>query len=382
MPAKDENPNRMTWKKIVLIVVALAVVVGLLRWYQQHHAAEDKPAKGAVAVPVKVATATQGDVDLALTQVGSVQPWSTVSVSSQVDGQLQSLGFAPGAHVRKGQVIAQIDPRLLQAQVNQARGTVARDQANLVKAKSDIARYLPLLAKGYVAQTDVDAYRNNLGVAEAALQSDRAALELAQTQLGFTRIVAPFDGVLGAPLVYPGAVITANSTGIVVLNQSDPVWVAFALPQDSLPAVKQAQARGPVGVLAHVEGDSGKPISGTLDFINNAVDTTTSTITLKARFANADERLTPGQFLNVTLPTARIPNAVSVPVVALQSSSNGSFLFVVKPDLTVEQRPVTTGTSTADRVVIDKGLAAGERVVTEGQLQLVNGSHVRIGTGS
>lgn len=371
----------MTWKKIVLIVLALAVVVGLLRWYQ-HHAAEDKPAKAAVAVPVKVATATQGDVDLALTQVGSVQPWSTVSVSSQVDGQLQSLGFAPGAHVRKGQVIAQIDPRLLQAQVNQARGTIARDQANLVKAKSDIARYLPLLAKGYVAQTDVDAYKNNLGVAEAALQSDRAALELAQTQLGFTRIVAPFDGVLGSPLVYPGAVITANSTGIVVLNQTDPVWVAFALPQDSLPAVKQAQARGPVSVLAHVEGDNGKPISGTLDFINNAVDTTTSTITLKARFANADERLTPGQFLNVTLPTARIPNAVSVPVVALQSSSNGSFLFVVKADMTVEQRPVTTGTSTADRVVIDKGLAAGERVVTEGQLQLVNGSHVRIGAGS
>lgn len=368
----------MSWKKIVLLVVALAAVVLLMRWYQSQHTAAEKPAAKSAVVPVKVAAATLGDVDLSLKQVGNVQAYSTVSVSSQVDGQLRSLGFTPGAHVRKGAVIAQIDPRPLQAQLNQARGNLARDQANLVKAKSDIARYMPLLTKGYVSLTDVDTYKNNLGVANASIQSDRAAVEFAQTQLSFTRILAPFDGVLGAPLVYPGAVIAANSTSIVVLNQVQPVWVAFALPQDSLPAVKLAQTRGTINVLAQLDGDSGKPLTGTLDFINNAVDTTTSTIMLKARFENADERLTPGQFVNVTLPTTRIPHAVSVPVVALQSSSNGSFVFVVKPDNTIEQRPVTVGIDTADRVVIDKGVAPGERVVTDGQLQLVNGSQVRV----
>jgi membrane fusion protein, multidrug efflux system len=367
----------MSWKKIVLIVAALAVVVVLMRWYQQHHAAASKPATKSAVVPVKVAAATLGDVDLSLKQVGSVQAWSTVSVSSQVDGQLQSLGFVPGAHVHKGDVIAQIDPRPLQAQLDQARGNVARDQANLIKARADLARDTVMVTKGYVAQADFDTIKANLGVASAALQSDDAAQKFAQTQLGFTHIVAPFDGVLGAPLVYPGAVITANSTSIVVLNQVQPIWVAFALPQDSLPAVKLAQARGPVAVQVQLDGDN-KPISGTLDFINNAVDTTTSTITLKARFDNADERLTSGQYVNVTLPTTRIPNAVSVPVIALQSSSTGNFLFVVKSDQTVEQRPVTVGTSTADRVVIDKGLAAGERVVTDGQLQLVNGTQVRV----
>ncbi|HWX65220.1 MAG TPA: efflux RND transporter periplasmic adaptor subunit [Rhodanobacter sp.] len=364
--------------KSALIVVVLSLVALSVSWYGHHRQTSGKPASAPAPVPVKVATATLGDVDLSLTQVGSVEAWSTVTVSSQVNGQIQSLAFVPGAHVHKGDVIANIDPRPLRAELDQARGNVARDEANLVKARADLARYTTMLAKGYVARADFDTFKANLGVAAAALQSDRAAQELAQTQLGYTRIVAPFDGVLGAPLVYPGAVVTANSTGIVVLNQIEPVWVAFALPQDSLPAVRQAQARGTVTVQAQLDGDNNKPISGTLEFINNAVDATTSTITLKARFDNADDRLTPGQFVNVTLPTTRIANAVSVPVVALQNSSNGSFVFVFKPDGTIEQRPVTAGTSTADRVVIDKGLAAGEQVVVDGQMLLVNGSHARI----
>jgi multidrug efflux system membrane fusion protein len=364
--------------KSALIVVVLSLVALSVFWYGHHRQISGRPASAPAPVPVKVATATLGDVDLSLTQVGSVEAWSTVTVSSQANGQIQSLAFVPGAHVHKGDVIANIDPRPLRAELDQARGNVARDEANLVKARADLARYTTMLAKGYVARADFDTFKANLGVAAAALQSDRAAQELAQTQLGYTRIVAPFDGVLGAPLVYPGAVVTANSTGIVVLNQIEPVWVAFALPQDSLPAVRQAQARGTVTVQAQLDGDINTPISGTLEFINNAVDATTSTITLKARFDNADDRLTPGQFVNVTLPTTRIANAVSVPVVALQNSSNGSFVFVFKPDGTIEQRLVTAGTSTADRVVIDKGLAAGEQVVVDGQMLLVNGSHARI----
>jgi len=364
--------------KSALIVVVLGVAALSVAWYGHHRGTSGKPAAAPTVVPVKVATATRGDVDLSLTQVGSVEAWSTVTVSSQVGGQLQSLAFVPGAHVHKGDLIAQIDPRPLQAQFAQARGNVARDEASVVKARADLARYTAMLAKGYVSRADFDTYKANLGVAAAALQSDHAAQELAQTQLDFTRIAAPFDGVLGAPLVYPGAVVAANTTGIVVLNQIEPIWVTFALPQDSLPAVRLAQTRGTVTVQAQLDGDSGHPINGTLEFINNTVDATTSTITLKARFDNADDRLTPGQFVNVTLPTTRIANAVSVPVVALQNSSNGSFVFVFKPDGTIEQRPVTAGTSTADRVVIDKGLAAGEQVVVDGQMLLVDGSHARI----
>lgn len=369
----------MSLKKFLLIVIVLALVAVAVFWFGHHHGAADgKQAKAPVAVPVKVATATRGDVDLSLRQVGNVEAYSTVTVSSQVNGQIQSLAFVPGAHVHKGDLIAQIDPRPLQAQLDEARGNVARDEANLVKAKADLARYTAMLAKGFVSHADFDTFKANQGVAEATLQSDRAAVEYAQTQLTYTRILAPFDGVLGAPLVYPGAVVSANSTGIVVLNQIEPVWVAFALPQDSLPAVRAAQSRGTVHVQAQLDGDSGKPIDGTLEFVNNAVDTTTSTITLKARFDNADDRLTPGQFVNVTLPTTRIANAISVPVLAMQSSSTGSFVFVLKADGTVEQRPVTVGTSTGDRTVIDKGLAAGEQVVVDGQMQLVNGSHARV----
>ena len=368
----------MSLKKLLLIIVVLGLVALSVFWYSHRRESAGKHPAASVAVPVKVATATQGDVDLSLRQIGSAEAYSTVTVSSQVDGQIQSLAFTPGAHVRKGELLAQIDPRPLQAQLDQAIGNVARDQANLVKARADMGRYAPLLAKGYVAQTDIDTYKANLGVAAAALQSDRAAQELAQTQLNYTRIVAPFDGVLGAPLVYPGAVVTANTTGIVVLNQIEPIRVTFALPQDSLPAVRLAQARGAVTVQAQLDGDGSKPISGTLEFINNAVDATTSTITLKARFDNMDDRLTPGQFVNVTLPTTRIANAISVPVIALQNSSTGTFVFVLKPDGTIEQRPVIAGTSAADRVVIDKGLAAGEQVVTEGQMLLVDGSHARI----
>jgi multidrug efflux system membrane fusion protein len=371
----------MILKKIVLIAALLGLVALSVFWYGQRHGeAASKPVAAPAGVPVQVAVATRGDIDLSLQQVGSVEAYSTVTVSSQVDGQIQSLAFVPGAHVHKGDLIAQIDPRPLQAQLDQARGNVARDEANMVKAKADLTRYTSMLDKGFVSRADFDTMKANLGVAQAALQSDHAAQKFAQTQLDYTRIVAPFNGVVGAPLVYPGAVVSANSTGVVVLNQIEPVRVTFALPQDSLPAVRLALVRGPVTVQAQLDGDPGKPISGTLDFINNTVDTTTSTITLKARFDNKDDRLTPGQFVNVSLPTARIANAVSVPVVAIQSSSTGSFVFVLKPDGTVEQRPVTVGVSTADRTVVDKGVAAGEQVVVDGQMLLVDGSHVHIST--
>jgi multidrug efflux system membrane fusion protein len=367
----------MSWKKLALIALLLLVVALTLRFLWRAPAAGGHAAAPA-AVPVEVARATQGDVELALKLVGRVEAWSTVTLRARVSGQLDTLAFTPGALVRKGALLAQIDPRLLQAQLDQARGSVARDRALLLKAQADQQRYANMLAKGFVSRADYDLYQANLAVAKATLQSDQAAQELAQTQRDYTRIVAPFDGVVGAPRVYPGAQISAGRTDIVVLNQVEPVRVAFNIPEDSLPAVRTAQARGALPVQVSISGEHAAPLVGTLDFIDNAVDASTGTIVLKARFDNAAHRLTPGQFVQVALPTSRLVKAVSVPVHALQSSSSGSFVFVLGTDGKVQQRPVVSGPTTAGRTVIDKGVRAGEQVVTEGQMLLVNGTAVTV----
>ncbi|MGN2243917.1 efflux RND transporter periplasmic adaptor subunit [Frateuria sp. GZRR33] len=368
----------MSPKKILLLLAVLVLVAAGVRvaWRADSAAPADaKPA--ARAVPVQVAVARQGDLDLSLTLVGRAEAWSSVTVRSQVSGQLESLAFQPGSRVKRGQLLARLDTRLLQAQLDQARGLVARDQAQLKKAQADRKRYADMLGKGYVSKADFDTYQANLAVAQATLQGDRAAQELAQANLDFARIVAPFDGVTGAPLVWPGAQVSAQTTDIVVLNQVQPIRVAFSLPEASLGAVREALARGPVTVHATVPGQS-TSLAGTLQFIDNAVDNTTGTILLKARFENPDMRLTPGQFAQVRLPTTRIRNAVSVPVTALQSSSRGRFVFVVGPDDTVAQRYVTTGPAAGGQQVIATGLKAGERVVTEGQMLLVDGTKVRV----
>lgn len=366
----------MSPKKILLVFAVLALVAVGIRfaWHRDAPAAAGKHA--ASVVPVQVAVARQGNLDLSLQLVGRAEAWSTVTLRAQVSGQLESLAFKPGSRVKKGQLLAQLDTRLLRAQLDQARGAVARDQAQLKKAQADRQRYADMLKKGYVSKADFDTYQANLAVAQATLQGDRAAQELAQANLDYARIVAPFDGITGAPLVWPGAQVSAQATDIVVLNQVQPIRVAFNLPEASLGAVRAALARGPVTVHATVPG--AKPLAGTLQFVDNAVDNTTGTILLKARFDNADMRLTPGQFVQVTLPTTRIAEAVTVPVVALQSSSRGSFVFVVEPDETVTQRYVTPGPVAAGQQVIAKGLKAGERVVTEGQMLLVEGAKVRV----
>lgn len=363
----------MSWKKIVL-VLAVLLAIALAMHFGRGRGDSSKATRAPAAVPVEVASVTRGDVELSLKLVGRVEAWSTVSLRARVSGQLQSLSFTPGALVRKGSVLAQIDPRLLQAQLDQARGNVARDQALLQKAQADQRRYADMLARGFVSKADYDLYQANLAVARATLQSDRAAQELAQTQLDYASIRAPFDGIAGAPLVWPGAQISADNTDLVVLNQVEPVRVAFNIPEDSLPTVRAALASGAIAVQVAVSGDKGKPLAGTLEFIDNAVDATTGTIVLKARFDNTEHRLTPGQFVQVSLPTTRLADVVSVPVQALQSASSGSFVFVLGADGKVQQRYVTPGPTSAGRTVIDKGLKAGEQVVTEGQMLLVDGS--------
>jgi multidrug efflux system membrane fusion protein len=368
----------MSWKKLSFI--ALAVLAAALAARQLHRPRADAgtPSKPAAAVPVQAVRASQGDVELSLRVVGRVEAWSTVTLRARVSSQIERLAFEPGARVRKGQLLVQLDTSVLKAQLDQARASLARDEAQLIKAQADEGRFTQMLSKGYVSKADYDIYNANLGIARAAVQSDRAGVELAQAQLDFASVRAPFDAVAGLPLAWPGALVTADTTDLVVLNQIEPVRVSFNIPEDSLPAVRAAQVNGMLPVQAVISGEGNTPLAGTLNFIDNAVDATTGTITLKARFANQHNRLTPGQFVEVSLPTTRLSNAISVPAQALQSSSRGSFVFVVGAGDKVEQRYVSTGAHAGTRIVIDKGLAGGELVVTEGQMLLVDGARVKI----
>lgn len=371
-------PQQHLLKKLALVAVLLAAVAAALHYLPAHDA---QPATKAMPMPVKVATAQRGNFDLSLKVIGSAQAYSSVTVQSRVSGQLAALSFTPGGQVGKGQTIIRIDPSLLQSQLDEAQGNLAKDQAQLNNAQALLKRYQPLLSKGYVAKSDYDVARANAGLYAAAVKADRAAVELASTQLGYANIQAPVDSIAGAPLVYPGAQVSANSTNLVVLNQVRPIYITFAIPESELAGLKASYARGSLPVTARLPG-SGKALRASLDFINNTVDTSTGTIQLKAVYPNADEQLTPGQFVEVNLPTARLSQVVTVPVVALQNSPAGSFVFVVDATGTVQQRMVTAGVSSGERVVISKGLNGGEQVVTDGQLLLVDGAHVRVLAGN
>ena len=371
----------MSWKKIICVIAFIAAVAAFIHFKQSGQPVASAHAATSSAVPVKIAVATLGNIDLSLTAVARTEAWSTVNVRARVSGQLESLGFEPGAKVHKGAQLAQIDPLPFKAQIDQARASVASDQAKLDKAEADLRRYAQVLAKGFVSRADYDTYKANVEVSRASLQGSIAALELARLQLGYVHILAPFDGVAGLPQVWPGAQVAAGTTDIVVLNQIEPIRVTFSLPESNLDAVRQALAQGAMTMQAQLPGDAGVSLQGTLDFIDNTVDPTTSTIVLKGRFENASGRLTPGQFLQIKLPTRRLDHVVSVPTAALQSSDKGDFVFVIGDDGKAHQRYLSAGPSSAGRIVIDKGLHAGERVVTDGQLLLTDGTPVLASSG-
>ena len=372
--------QRMSPKKLVLLVAVLIAAVVAVHWFRGGDRSSAKTSPQQTTVPVKVANAHLGDLDLTLKVIGRAEAYSTVTVQARVSGQLQELLFTPGGHVKEGQTIIRIDPSLLQAQLDQSLGNLAKDEAQLQNAQTVLKRYQPLLGKGYVAQSDYDTYKANEGVYAASVKADKAAVELARTQLSYAQIKAPFESIAGAPLIYPGAQVTENDTSIVVLNQIRPIHVTFSMPETGLAGIKESMARGSVPVTVNIPGTRQPTMQAELDFINNAVDATTSTIQLKARYGNDSDQLTPGQFVEVVLPTTRLTKVVTVPVVALQNSPLGSFVFVLNEDGTVTQRIVTAGPSSGNQIVIEKGLTGSERVVVDGQLLLVDGAHVRIVT--
>ncbi|GAA0920174.1 efflux RND transporter periplasmic adaptor subunit [Rothia nasimurium] len=367
---------RSKFVAVALILVAVASAAYVMSGGPARSHATELVADHAV--PVRSALTTRGNVELSLNVVARTEPWSTVSVRARSSGQIESLGFEPGARVHKGDLLVQLDPLPFKAQLDQARGNAASARAQLDKAQADLVRFSQVLDKGFISKASFDAYRTTVEVARAGLQTSQAAEAVARLQLGYTRVVAPFDGVAGTPLAWPGAQVTANETDIVVLNQVQPIRVSFSIPEASLDAVRAAQSRGPVIVQASVPGEKGVMLSGRLEFIDNTVDVTTSTIVLKGRFENVDGRLTPGQFLEVRLPTVHLANVVSMPAEALQSSDKGDFVFVIGSDSKAHQRFVGIGPTTAGRIVVERGLQGGERIVTDGQLLLGEGSPVHI----
>jgi membrane fusion protein, multidrug efflux system len=329
-------------------------------------------------VPVTVARAVQKDTPVVVRAIGTVEAYSTVAVKSQLDGQLARVLFAEGQEVRHDDVLFQIDARPFAAALRQAEANLARDRAQAENARVEAGRLERLLREGVVSKDEHDQVRTRSLSAAAVVAADAAAVERARIDLEYCTIRSPIEGRVGQVLVHEGNVVKENDTTLAVINQLRPVYVSFAVPQQELATIRRYMAGGALPVEATVPSGDGQPVAGELVFVNNTVDQTTGTILLKGRFANPDERLWPGVFVDVSLHLTTERGVTVIPAKAVQIGQNGKYVFVVKEDGTVESRPVETGETSDQDVVVQQGVAPGEEVVTEGQLRLAPGSHVEV----
>ncbi len=337
-----------------------------------------QPPKKPVA-PVSVGTVAQKTVPVLLTAIGNVETVSTIQVKSQIGGILNKVHFKEGQDVAKGSLLFTIDPRQYEAQVKQAEANLAKDKAQLENAREEAQRYGELVKRGYVAREQYEQYRTNAAALEATVNADKAMVENAHLQLKYCYIYSPITGRTGNLIAAEGNLIKASAdTSMVVINQIQPIYVTFSLPEQNLPEIKKYMAQGKVTVGAYLSKDDKAPDQGVLTFVDNTVDPTTGTIKLKATFQNVQKKLWPGQFVNVALTLTTQPNALLLPTSAIQTGQGGQFVFVVKKDNTVESRPIAAGRAIGDETVIDKGVTPGETVVTDGQVRLVPGARVEI----
>jgi multidrug efflux system membrane fusion protein len=330
-------------------------------------------------VPVSVATASRQDVPIYLTGLGTVQALFTVGIHAQVDGKLQEVFFKEGQRVNRGDVLAKIDPRLYQAALDAAKAHKAQDEAALIAAVKDLARFQTLVLKNAETQQNVDLQQSKVDQTKASIAADDAAIETAQTNLDYTNIVATSDGRMGVRMVDPGNIVHASDQGaIAILTQTEPITVTFTLPAQNLDDVRDAMARGTVEVAAYDRNNSRLLSTGTLTTIDNLIDPTTATFRLKATFKNADEKLWPGEFVNARLLVDTRKDVVVIPPLAVQRGPRGLFAWVVKADGTVEPRPIETSATTGDRTIVVSGVNDGDRVVTDGQYKLQTNAPVTI----
>ena len=361
----------MSRKTSILLAAGLAASVSCAR---------QRPAPPPEAVPVRVGTVQQMAVPVEIRNIGTVQPYTAVAVKALVSGEILQVHFREGQSVRRGDLLFSIDPRPYQAALAQAEAALARDRAMWTNADTDVKRYEDLVKKDYVTRQQYDSVKANAEATQATVRADQAAVERARLDLSFCTIRAPIDGRTGSVMVQVGNLVKPNDVTLVTINQVAPIYVSVAVPERDLPEIRRRQTENRLIVTAENTLNGKSLARGDLTFIDNAVDRTTGTILLKATFANEDNALWPGEFVNAVLTLSTEPNAIVAPAGAVQGGQQGSYVYVVKPDNTVESRPVTPGRLIADGTVIQKGLSAGERVVTDGQLRLSPGARIEIVT--
>lgn len=330
-------------------------------------------------VPVTADTVIQKTVPVQIRVIGNIEAYSTVSVKSQIDGVLTHVHFREGQDVKKGDLLFTIDPRPYEAALRQAEANLAKDTAQLENARVEVGRYEELVKKGYVAREQYDQIKTNAAALEATVNADKALVENARVQLKYCYIYSPITGRTGYLVSNQGNLIKSNADNpIVTINQIQPIYATFSVPEQYLSEIKKYMSSGKVRADAVIAKEQTE--EGVLTFVDNAVDVNTGTIKLRATFANKERHLWPGQFVDVVMTLTTQPNAVVVPSQAVQTGQSGQYVFVIKNDLTVESRPIIVGRSLDGETVIEKGLQSGERVVTDGQLRLVPGAKVEIKT--
>jgi multidrug efflux system membrane fusion protein len=361
----------------VSIAILAAAAGGYWYWTQGPSPARAARPPARAAVPVSVALVGRQDMPIYLTGLGTVQASYTVGIHSQVDGKLQEVLFTEGQHVKKGDVLAKIDPRLFQAALDQAKAKKAQDEALLSAADKDLTRFKTLVARAVESQQNVDRQQGTVDQLKASISADEAMIETAQTNLDYTSIIAPSDGRIGVRLVDPGNIVHASDQGsLATLVLTQPSAVMLTLPARSLDDVRDAMARGPVEVTAYDQDNRQALATGKLLLVDNIIDQTTATIRLKAMFPNSDERLWPGEFVNARVLVETRTNAVVVPSAAVQRGPDGLFIWVVAANDVAQPRPIEVGPRTEKLTIITSGLTGGERIITDGQYKLQRGAPV------
>jgi multidrug efflux system membrane fusion protein len=364
-------------------VVALAALLaaGVAAWalYPRFFAEEKAAAQaGPPVIPVTAGIAEARDMPVYVRGIGTVQAYNTIAIKSRVDGQIVKVDFTEGQEVNAGDPLFEIDPRPFEAALQQASASKQKDEAQLVSAQADLGRYTELVGKGFQTRQIYDQQKATVAQLQAAIKADQAQIDAAQLNLQYATIRSPIRARTGARLVDIGNLVHASdNTALVRLTQLQPIFVSFTVPQNQFNAIRQASRSGTVDVEALAENDQTELATGKLTLIDNEIDQQTGTLHLKAAFANEDETLWPGEFVNLRLVVGTLRNAVTVPARALQSGPKGQYLYVIKPDQTVEMRTVAVAEVEHDTAAVEKGLAAGEQIVVDGQYRLDQGARVR-----
>jgi membrane fusion protein, multidrug efflux system len=372
----------MRRKVLILASVAVAAVaiLGILAATHRFPFERSAPASHAIPpAPVVAGTVASQDVPIYLQGVGTVIAYNTVIVRSQIQGQITQINFTEGQTAHVGDLLAQIDPRPYQAQLDQYVANKSRDQAQLTNAQANLKRYTTLGNQGWATPQLVETQNAQVGQLQAAIKADEALIEAAQTQLSYTRLTSPINGVTGIRQLDIGNIIhPTDPNGLVVVTQVEPISVIFTLPESQLPKIQQALAKGPLTVEAYSQDNTIKLDEGKLNFIDNQILQTTGSVRLKAEFPNTAHRLWPGQLINVWLLIDLRQDGLTVPAAAVQQGPQGAYVYAINPDSTVAVRPVKVAQVSGGQALIDSGLSANEQVVVDGQYKLQAGTHVTI----